>query len=284
MKLGCMTYSLGRALADKTITLPQALELIRELGAEGVDIMGGHASQYTPTQLKQMVAEAGLVIASYIGGADLTMSDPEPRAQALEQLRRGIDQATEVEAKTVLFTTGVCAQGQDRAEGRRNVAAGLSELLPSAKAAGIILSIEDFPHPLSPHQTSEECLECCQLAGPELRITYDTGNMVMSEEDPVDFLQAVKHLVVHAHAKDWQLLPPIQAARPEAEERLVSRSGKRYQGQIVGQGVLDYPAIIKALKQMDYQGFLSFEYEGPGDPIAAARQGMAYLQHLLQEG
>ena len=51
----------------------------------------------------------------------------------------------------------------------------------------------------------------------------------------------------------------------------------------MGQGVLDYPAIIKALKKINYEGFLSFEYEGPGDRIAAAREGMTYLLDLMKE-
>ena len=109
-----------------------------------------------------------------------------------------------------------------------------------------------------------------------MMLTYDTGNMVMGDEDPVDFLQIVKTRLAHAHAKDWMPLPP------EAEKGLTSRAGKRYIGTVVGQGVLDYPRIIAALKALNYEGFFSFEYEGENDPVQAAREGMAYLCALIQ--
>ncbi len=275
MKLGFMVYSLGRSISEGIISLPKAFELMRECGAEGVDISDWNVKGYTNSEVARMVADAGLTISCYFSGANLTVGPGAERQAALDHLRARLDDAAEIGAKTVLFTTGLAREDQDRAEARRNVAAGLAELLPEARERGIVLTIEDFGSLRSPHQTSAECLEVCELAGPDLMLTYDTGNMIMGDEDPVDFLHAVAHKVVHAHAKDWELLPP------DAEARLVSRSGKKYRGTVVGQGVLDYPAIITALKSIGYQGYLSFEYEGPGDQIQAARQGCAYLLSLM---
>jgi len=276
MKLGFMIYSLGRSLADKTITVPQAFALIKECGAEGVDITAGHVTGYTMAQVKQMLDDAGLVTSCNIGGASLTMSDPTERAKSVDAIRKVIDDAVELGTTTVLVTTGGCAPDQDKADGRRNVAAGLAEVLPYAKQAGVTLSIEDFGSPVAPYQTSGECLECCELAGEGLMITYDSGNMVMGDEDPVEFLKAVEHKMVHAHAKDWEALPP------DAEQCLTSRAGLKYTGATVGTGILDYPAIIGRLKNIGYNGYLSFEYEGrTGDPIAAAREGTAYLLKLM---
>ncbi len=275
MKLGFMTYSLSRSLADGVLSVPAALALMKELGAEGVDFSASHGTGYTNAEVREMVQDAGLVISSYIGGVDLTMDDPAERAHSLDEIRRIIDSGAEAGTATVLVTTGDCARGQDGAEGRRNVAVGLAEVLPYANAAGVTLSIEDFGSPRAPYQTSAECLEVLEMAGPDLMMTYDSGNMVMGDEDPVAFLEAVKSRVVHAHAKDWEPLPP------ETDLGLTARSGRKYVGTVVGQGILDYPAIIAALKAMDYQGFLSFEYEGRGDPVQAAREGMAYLRSLL---
>jgi len=275
MKLGFMVYSLGRTISEGRLSLAEAFALMRECGAEGVDISDWNVEGHSNSEVAQMLADAGLAISCYISGANLCAGPGPERQAGLDKLRARLDDAAELGAKTVLFTTGATAEGQDRDEARRNVAEGLAELLPEAKARGLVLTIEDFGSLRSPHQTSAECLEVCELAGPDLRLTYDSGNMVMGDEDPVDFLHAVAEKVVHAHAKDWELLPP------EAEGRVISRSGKKYQGAVVGQGVLDYPAIIAALKSINYQGYLSFEYEGPGDQIAAARQGCAYLSSLI---
>ena len=272
MKLGFMLYSLGRSLREGTLTVPEAFRLMRDLGVEGVDVMQSQVTNYTNTEVRTMMADVGLAPASYIGGANLTVAEPAARTAALDTIRRVIDDARESGFDRLLVTTGACEEGLDRAEGRRRVAEGLAELLDYARAAGVVISIEDFGSSRAPYQTGAEVLECCELAGPDLMITYDSGNMVMGDEDPVDALEIMKPRVVHAHAKDWKLLSP------DAEARLQSRGGKKYIGTVVGTGVLDYPAIFTALRAMDYEGFLSFEYEGPDDPVEAARQGMAYLR------
>jgi len=276
MKLGCMLYSLARSLAHGTLTLPQAFALIRECGGEGVDLMRPMGDRPL-AEVKQMVADAGLVVSSHIGGADLTQDDATLRSQGIDACQRVIDEACELGTSIVLLTTGVCPEGQEKAGARRNVARTLGEVLPYARGAGITVTIEDFGSPRAPYQTSSEVMECCQLAGPDLMVTYDSGNMVMGDEDPVDFLRAVAPRVRHCHLKDWELLPP------DAETALVARSGKRYVGTVVGTGVLDYPPIIAELKRMQYRGFVSFEYEGRGDPVAAAGQGMGYLAQLMAE-
>lgn len=274
MKLGFMIYSLGRTIAEGRLSVSQALAFMRECGAEGVDISDWNVRGYSNAELARMISDAGLAVSCYISGADLTIPDGPEKSAAIDHLRARLDDAAELRAETVLFTTGVAREGQDRAEARRNVAAGLARLLPEARSRGLVLTIEDFGAPQSPYQTAAECLETCDLAGPDLMLTYDTGNMVMGDEDPVAFLYAVAPKVVHAHAKDWELLPCDA-------EGLTSRSGRKYRGAVVGQGVLDYPAIIAALKTIGYQGYLSFEYEGPGDQMQAARSGCAYLRALM---
>jgi len=275
MKPSVMIYSLGRALAEGTLTVPAALRLIREVGAEGVDLSNWHVTDYTDAEVGAMVRDAGLAVSCYIGGADLTVTAAAQRAGALDTLRCVLDSAAAVGARVALVTTGVCAAGQDRAAGRRHVAAGLAQLLPHARAVGVTLTIEDFGSLQSPYQTSDECLECCALAGDALMMTYDSGNMVLGDQDSVEFLREVAPRVVHAHAKDWKLLPP-------GAEGLPSRAGRNYAATVVGQGVLDYPAICAALRELDYRGYLSFEYEGPDDPVQALRQGMTYLLSVMR--
>jgi sugar phosphate isomerase/epimerase len=274
MKLGCMLYSLGRSINSGAITIPGALRVIKESGGLGVDLMEGLMGSHSPAQLKAMVADAGLVISSHIGGRNLTQDDPAARREGVDAIKRLIDDSHEMETGVLLVTTGGCAEGQAKAEARRNVAKALAEVLPPARQAGVTVTIEDFGSPAAPYQTSDEVMETCELAGPDLMVTYDSGNMIMGDEDPVEFLRAVAPRVRHAHAKDWALVPDDQA-------RLRSRAGKGYIGAVTGEGVLDYPAIIAELKAMSYEGFLAFEYEGPDDPVEMTLKGMAYLAGLI---
>jgi len=277
MKLGFMIYSLGRSLADKTLTVPGALALMKELGVEGVDITTWHVEGYTNAEVRQMVADAGLVTSCYIGGVSLAMGPGPERQEALDETKKVIDGAAETEALCALITAGGCLPGQDKTEGRRNISAGLAELAPYAKAQGVVLTIEDFGASTSAYQTGAECLECIEMAGPEVMLTYDSGNMILGDDDPVDFIRVTKDRIVHAHAKDWRLLSP------DAENCLTSRAGRKYIGETVGHGIIDYPAVVAALNGIGYDGYFSFEYEGSGDPIQAAREGTAYLLGLLNK-
>ncbi|HJN16855.1 MAG TPA: sugar phosphate isomerase/epimerase family protein [Armatimonadota bacterium] len=274
MKLGCMLYSLGRSIANEAITVPEALAHIKKSGGEGVDMMESTCANYTASELKTMATDAGLAISSHIGGRSFTQADSETRSEDLDAIKKLIDDSVEMGTDILLVTTGGCAEGQDKADGRRNVASALAEVLPYAKQAGVTLTIEDFGSPVAPYQTGAEVMDTCELAGPDLMVTYDSGNMVMGDEDPVDFLKLVAARTVHAHAKDWALVS-------EDDARLRSRAGKTYVGTVCGEGVLDYPAVIAELKQMKYQGYVSFEYEGLNDPVENLYQGMAYLGELI---
>ena len=274
MRLGCMLYSMGRSVHSGAITIPEAFRVIRESGGLGVDLMEGLMGAHSPQELRAMVEDAGLVVSSHIGGRNLTQDDPAARREGVGAIKRLVDDSRTLGTEVLLVTTGACAAGQDKAEARRNVARALAEVLPYAREAGVVVTIEDFGSSLAPYQTSDEVMETCELAGPDLMVCYDSGNMIMGDEDPVAFLRAVAPRVRHAHAKDWALVPEDQA-------RLHSRAGKGYIGAVCGEGALDYPAIIAELRAMDYPGFLAFEYEGPDDPVEMTRKGMAYLAGLI---
>ncbi len=44
---------------------------------------------------------------------------------------------------------------------------------------------------------------------------------------------------------------------------------------------MDYPRVIELLRDIDYQGFLSLEYESTFDPVRGTRQGLANLRNLM---
>lgn len=275
MRPGCMLYSLGRALREGTLTVPGALKLMKESGAEAVDLDAGNIGSHPIAEVRTMVADAGLIVSTYIGGASLAEPVGPDRRAAIDKVRGVLDAAAELGAPIAMLTTGRCADGQPPAEGRANVVSGLSELLAHAADVGVIPAIEDFGAGGAPYQTGAECLEVCDLTGPALKFTYDSGNMIMGDDDPVSFLELIKARVVHVHAKDWK---EIEASEPRG---LAARSGRRYVGELVGRGVLDYPAIFQTLRAMQYDGYVSFEYEGDGDPVQAARDGIAFLRAAI---
>jgi sugar phosphate isomerase/epimerase len=56
--------------------------------------------------------------------------------------------------------------------------------------------------------------------------------------------------------------------------------GHLYQGVALGDGLVDLRGVMGRLKELNYPGAISVEYEGPGDSDEAVRRGLAHLRSL----
>ena len=49
-----------------------------------------------------------------------------------------------------------------------------------------------------------------------------------------------------------------------------------------GRGVIDLPKLIRALVDVDYQGYAAFEYEeSPDDPLAGLAESVGYVRGVI---
>ncbi|MGD0920654.1 MAG: sugar phosphate isomerase/epimerase family protein [Terriglobia bacterium] len=143
----------------------------------------------------------------------------------------------------------------------------LTTVLRTAERYGVNVGIE--PHQ-SISRTTEGLLRIATLVkSPQLRVNYDTGNAFLAGEDPYAGLQAVRHLLVHVHAKD------IAIQQAEAEKGKVTGTAV---GCACGDGVIDWAKIVTILRETNYDGVLSVEC---GTPEQAARS-LAHLKRLTQ--
>jgi len=272
MKLGAMIYSFGPAIRSGEMTQRDAINLCAELGLACVDTMVGLDDQPW-SDVRKMVDDAGLYVASHITNANLAALDDGERQGAMDKVRAAIEDTVTLGADKLMTVTGMIPEGDTRAATQQRIGDALRVLAAEAKAAGVQLSIEDFPGQKSPHRSSAEVLEVCAIAGPDLGVCFDTGNFLCGGETPQEAWPALVSKVIHSHVKDW---------RWDKDGRLSTPEGRRFGPELVGQGILDYPAVFSAMKASGYQGALSFEYEGPRNRAEAAREGIAYLRSVLE--
>jgi len=111
---------------------------------------------------------------------------------------------------------------------------------------------------------------------------------------PFDVLKAVKDLdprigccidLGHAARAGVNLVEAICAARPRLynlhAKDLTSFSSKESQVP-VGEGILPFREIFKALIEIDYQGFVDLEYEiHPDDPMPGVIESFAFMRGVL---
>jgi inosose dehydratase len=104
---------------------------------------------------------------------------------------------------------------------------------------------------------------------PLIGTCLDTGHLIRSEQlgaklDPAQQIRAMGARNFGIHLKD--------------------HDNQRKTDVPYGKGVLDVPGVLKALKEVDFKGSMSIEYEAhPEDPSADVRECVAYLKDAARK-
>jgi sugar phosphate isomerase/epimerase len=179
-------------------------------------------------------------------------------------------------ARTVLVIPGTPREDVAHETAREWFAAALRDSLEEARRLGVTMMVANVGWQPVVYGTSEQILGICDAVGPELKVTYDVGNFLLSGEDNMRALEREAPRMVHVHFKDWKVVPP------PAPRAFPGIDGRLYEGEVLGDGVLNLPEAARRLRQLGYRGWVSVEYEGTGEPREAARRGVAYLRSLLE--
>lgn len=270
MKLCMMSYTMSRQ--PEYFDLRAMLELTREIGLEGIDFVSLHGEK--PETLKAMADDYEIPIAAYTFFADLNAPDAAGRQPGVDAARQGLEDALVLGVDKVMIPV----QGKPdrpREESRRHIIAGLQEIAEDYLQAGVVLTIENFPGANSAFVVSSDVLSAMAEV-PGLALTFDNGNVFTGGEDPAESFRKCAEHVVHAHFKDWDVMP--------AGEGRQGSDGRWYQAALIGEGAVDQKSCLQAMKDAGYDGYINLEYEGNKyRPDEAVRKITAYLRGLMEE-
>jgi sugar phosphate isomerase/epimerase len=272
------SHSFTPVLAAGEVELGAVLRFFGGLDVEVVELSDAHVQQAGLESVRAALHALGMHVVCYDVAADFVTDDPGTRRGELEKLQRGLERAAVLGSEHVLTYPGLPRPGIDPAAVRGWFAEALRACLPLARHLGVTITIPDVGVAAELCGTSDHLNAICDAVGPELRVAYDVGNFLLAGEDPLRALDRLAPRIAHVHLKDWRVFPP-DAAPPRGT--YVGLDGRHYLGLALGEGVLDLPAALRRLAGLGYQGCLSIEYEGTGDPWQAVRRGLAYLRRLL---
>ena len=93
--------------------------------------------------------------------------------------------------------------------------------------------------------------EAFSKSSPNIGLCLDTGWALDSHVDPVEMIDKFANRLYGVHLKDFNF----------------DSEGKEVEA-VLGTGELDLKAVLKALKSIDYTGYITLEYEGePENPL-----------------
>ncbi|MCM8760244.1 MAG: sugar phosphate isomerase/epimerase [Candidatus Omnitrophica bacterium] len=270
-----MSYTMARGLTEgEKFNLKALCELTRELNLDGVDWISTYG--YDAHEIRKMMDDYGLKTVCHTFFCDLNFPTSSERASGRDTFKRGIENAKILGTDKVMLPVPG-KQGFTREWSFKNVIQGLNEVIKIADEADIIVTIENSGNPLSPFITSTDVNRAVKEI-PQLRITFDNGNVTTGGQDAVDGFRDSAQWVVHAHFKDWKI-----CTKNEPGARLCL-DGKYRRAVLVGDGDVEQVGCINAMKEYGYKGYINFEYEGQEfTPRQATIEGVRRMKKWIAQ-
>jgi inosose dehydratase len=128
------------------------------------------------------------------------------------------------------------------------------------------------------------------LTNPELvGLAMDTGELTVAGIDPVKLYDKHYSRVKHFHFKDARFADTLDEYKlKNAESQMLTAGGQRkierwfYEIGRPG-GLVDLPALMKSIKQHDYQGWIIAESEQCPNPPESCMLNSWYVQYVLSK-
>ena len=281
MKIGVITDCFKRPLEV-------SLQLAGELGFDGVQIYAttGAFSPETLTvekkaEIKERLAAAGLEISALCGdmgghGYEIAADNPE----RIEKTKAIIDLA--VEFGTSVITTHIGVIPDDRNHPRYQVMLDALNACGSyAKERGVTLAIETGP------ETAPTLKMFLDDTTGGVGVNLDPANFVMvTGQDPVEAVALLGKYIVHTHVKDGKLLKktdPKVIYDCFAEGGIEALNIADYFIETpLGEGDVDFPRYIEALREVGFDGYLTIERETGADPAADIVTARDMVRNILK--
>lgn len=130
-------------------------------------------------------------------------------------------------------------------------------------------------------ETPEETAKLLERTDPELLgLVFDTGHYSFGGGDPLAGLERHKDRIWYVHFKDHD--PEVAARSRRAEWDGVQSVGHGVFCEL-GQGDVDFPAVLEKLEEIGYAGWIVVEQDvlpGMGSPKESARRNRQYLESI----
>ena len=271
----------------------RVLDEIRQTGYTGTELGDWGFMPTDPAQLRRELTDRGLeLIAAFVPVALAERDQHDDGVATAVRTARLLAAAAGPDALIVLSDDNARVPAREQHAGRINPQHGLSEEQWKVFAAGadrVARSVRDevglrtvfHPHCGGYVETVAEIDHLMARTDPAaLGLCLDTGHIAYAGGNPLDVLQRHSARIWHVHFKD-------------CDERVAASARSTGLGYLaavrarlfceLGRGGVDFGAVIRALRAIDYSGWIVIEqdvFPGDGTPAESARRNREYLRSL----
>ncbi len=238
-------------LCQRDITPDKAVKLAKEIGLQAFD--------FAPEEEWGRIKDAGLELSLVIGHQSLTdgMNKRENHSRIIDELSANIEKAAQWGIHNLCCFSGNRYFGISDLVGTEICAECMSQVAPLAEEKGVTLVMEllnsRVSHPGYQCDHTEWGVHMCKLVNsPRVRLLYDIFHMQIMEGDLIRTIQDNIQWIAHFHT-----------------------AGNPGRQNLDDQQEIYYPAIARAVAELDYEGFVVHEFSPKGDNVEAIRQAVA---------
>jgi sugar phosphate isomerase/epimerase len=265
------------------------IEQAAQLDIEAIEMYDGFFLRKNEAELQEVsdaLERAGLRTSMLCFSPDFTHPDPGERAHQLQRQKDAIDLAIRLGTPYCRTLSGQRHPGVSLEDGLRWAVEGIQASLVHASPRGVILCMENhykdglwrYPEFAQRSEVYLRIIE--QVDSPHFGVQYDPSNAILAGEDPVEFLQKVKHRVVTMQASDRYLRGNARLQDMKQSDGTLGYSPDLCHGEI-GKGLNDYDAIFTILRAISYTGWISVEDGVEGlDQMA---RSVAFLREKIRQ-
>ena len=274
MKIGVSSYSFSKHIKNTGANYIDICNIAKEYGFDGIEfidlsleIQPAESVTALAETIREHCAKIGLEIAAYTVGADFIDHENE-----VERLKAQVDIAAVLGAKVMRHDV-TWRRDVPWREIVEKVAPMVREVAEYAASRGVRTCTENHGYVMQDSHRVETLM--LTVNHPNYGWLVDMGNFLCADEPPLHALPIAAPYAVHAHAKDF-----LMKEENPGEGWFPTRNGWSLRGTVVGHGVVPVKECVRILKEAGYDGWLSLEFEGMEEPLAAIRAGSEYLRKV----
>lgn len=264
MRTSVTIYSLDQYFRQGKMDVKGFIEYCGGLGIDAVDLGYYWENEEEEVRLvADWLRKNDLKLGAYIVGNDFAQKEEERKRQ-ISLVKHGIERAAQLKTKILrVFAGNVKPDFPNYKAKRDSLLSSFREVSSFAKERGIILALENHGRL---YARSDEILDFLnEVNSSNLKLNLDIGNFLEVGEDPVSSVRKLAHLAVHTHIKDFK----------KVDEKTIP--------VLLGEGDVDLDGCLRALKEKDYQGYFSLEYEAKIDSKVGVERSLDVLKKSLQK-
>ncbi len=235
----------------------EVLDTLSRYGYKGVEWMG-HLHFNTEEQLKTLAAltrKNGMEVANIMCSSDLVVPNEKKRSENVNYTIEKIKAARNASIEKVNLFSGPAEWdpqatkiGRDFPEGDawKNLVDSMGKILEVAEQNDITITFEAaFGMLVHDYYTLQEFLG--YFPSKHLAVNLDPSHLILYGNDVSYAVKRLGKRIKHVHAKDAVGKPPAQ--------------NETFMFPQLGEGMVDWKGFFDALKESEYDGYLSVEFE-----------------------